>query len=314
MDISIVVPTFNRRKIVTDSLQSLFAQDFPPARFEIIVVVDGSTDGTAAALNHLAASRPFRIIEQENRGLAGARNTGFRAAQSDLVLFLDDDMRCDPGLISAHVNAHQRFGPGVVFGALFLTSDSRANLAAECFNRELGAFHLHHRADSHAPVVLSNCTFSNASIPREILAEAAGFDEQFRMREDLELAIRLQEKGTPMHYEPAAIARQFYDKTAANLLADAERFAVSDVKLAQKHPEQLIEGHVTSLANDRGWKATLRNGLAGSPVGEKLLLAPICSLGEAFFGITLLRNLGVRALQIRRRVHWLRVVKRLTYS
>ena len=89
----------------------------------------------------------FRVIEQENRGLAGARNTGYRAAEADLVLFLDDDMLCDPQLVAAHVAAHQQPGTIIGFGALFLSSDSPPSLAAESFNSEIGAFYLRQQHD-----------------------------------------------------------------------------------------------------------------------------------------------------------------------
>lgn len=314
MDISVVVPTYNRREIVRRSLETLLPQDFPSSRYEIIVVVDGSTDGSAAALAELKPACAFRVIEQENRGLAGARNTGFRAAQAELVLFLDDDMRCDPGLISAHVQSHERVGEAVVFGALFLSSDSKANLASECFKREIGAFHLRHARDNTSKWQVTDCVFSNSSLPRELLTAAGGFDEHFRMREDLELGMRLEKKGVRMEYAPEAIARQYYDKTAADLLADAERFAIADISLARKHPEQVIEGHVLSLEEERSWKKSLRGVVARSPALEKCLLVPWCVLGERFFAIEPLRNVGVRALQMRRRLHWLRVVDRLTNS
>ena len=208
LDISVVVPTYNRREIVTHSLETLFAQDFPSSRFEVIVIVDGSSDGTAAALRTLTPPCSFHVIEQENRGPAGARNTGFRAANSDLILFLDDDMQCDSGLLSAHFRAHQKLGAVAVFGALFPSADSKANLATECFKREIGAFHLRHLTDPTAQWSLTECVFSNSSIPRETLLSVGGFDEWFRMREDLELGIRLQASGVRMEYVNDAIAYQ----------------------------------------------------------------------------------------------------------
>lgn len=90
MVISVVVPTFNRREVVKRTVESLFAQDFPSADYEIIVVVDGSRDGTADALRALKAPCRFQIVEQANKGLAGARNSGAQAAGAELLLFLDD--------------------------------------------------------------------------------------------------------------------------------------------------------------------------------------------------------------------------------
>ena len=306
LDVSVVVPTYNRREIVIRSLETLFRQDFPSSRFEIVVVVDGSSDGTAEALRALAPACGFRVIEQENRGPAAARNTGFRAAKSDLILFLDDDMQCDPGLLSAHFRAQQQLGPAAVFGALFPSSDSKANLASECFKREIGAFHLQHLTDPKAQWKLTECVFSNSSLPLWMLKKVEGFDEQFRMREDLELGLRLRENGVCMEYAKDAIAYQHCNKTASDLLADARAFGVADALFARKHPERMIEGHLRWLENDSGWKKLLREMMVSSPLLEKCVLAPLCTLGDRFFGFQPIRSVGVRALQMRRRIHWLR--------
>src|SRR4051794_34409703 len=73
---------------------------------EIIVVVDGSTDGTAAALTQLDCAFPIRVIEQDNRGLAAARNRGATVATGEILLFLDDDMICGPDLVQQHARFH----------------------------------------------------------------------------------------------------------------------------------------------------------------------------------------------------------------
>jgi glycosyltransferase involved in cell wall biosynthesis len=103
LSISVIVPTYNRRETLICSLETLFVQTVPASQVEIIVVVDGSTDGTVETLRHLRPECRFQVIEQENRGPAAARNAGARAAESELILFLDDDMRCDMELLRAHV-------------------------------------------------------------------------------------------------------------------------------------------------------------------------------------------------------------------
>jgi glycosyltransferase involved in cell wall biosynthesis len=314
MQVSVVVPTYNRCATVCRSLEGLFDQDFPSSQFEIIVVVDGSTDGTAETLRGLRPVCRFRVLEQENRGPSAARNTGFRAADSDLVVFLDDDMRCDRGLVSAHFRAHQRLGLGVGFGALNLTADSKENLASECFRREIGAFHLRHSKNPNTKWHVTECVFSNSSISKQLLVAAGGFDEEFRMREDLELGIRLIEAGVRMEYVSDAIAYQYYDKTSSDLMADARRFAVADVAFARKHPGQSFDGHLGVSEEEQSWKKSLRALLARSPSLEKCVLAPWCILGDAFFAVPPLRSAGVRALQVRRRIQWLRVVQELTNS
>jgi GT2 family glycosyltransferase len=308
MDISVVIPTYNRREIVRRSLETLFTQTLSPSRFEIIVVVDGSTDGTADSLRGLHPACRFRTIEQENRGPSGARNTGFRAAVADLVLFLDDDMRCDSALLAAHVAAHSESGPAVVFGAIFLSPDSPRSLATECFQREIGAFYLENKRDPNAEWRITDCVFLNASLPRALLESAGGFDEEFRMREDLEFGIRIFAGGVRPIYASGALAYQYYEKTPARLIVDARAFAAADVQFARKHPEAVIAGQLNWLARQPRKKQLVHRVAAGVPFLADLILVPICYLGEIFFWVPSIRNMAVRALQLRRRVHWYRRV------
>jgi hypothetical protein len=101
-----------------------------------------------------------------------------------------------------------------------------------------------------------------------------------------------------------AIAYQYYAKTGADLIRDAEAFAVADVMFARKHPEARRQGQLRLLERTPRWKRPLRRIAAISPAAADLLLAPLCGLGEAFFKVPALRNAGVRALQMRRRIHW----------
>ncbi len=304
MDISVIIPTFNRRETVRRTVEALAAQTFSADRYELIVVVDGSTDGTAAMLHTLRPACRFRIIEQENRGLAGARNSGYRAAETDLVLFLDDDMLCAPGLIAAHVAAHRAEDRIVAFGAIYLSPDNKPGLAAECFNREIGAFYLQQRRSTGAAWQDIECVFGNTSLSRKALVEAHGFDEAFRMREDMELGVRLCRAGLKARYIEGAVAYQYYAKSAADLIRDAEAFAAADVMFARKHPDAPMQGQLHRFAMEPSWKRKVLGIAALSPLVADCVLAPVCLLGERFFNVPLLRNAGVRALQLRRRIHW----------
>jgi GT2 family glycosyltransferase len=311
MQVSVIVPTFNRRDLVLWAVSRLLLQNFPAAEFEIIVVVDGSTDGTANALRALAPTSRLRIIEQENRGPSAARNAGFRAAEAELLIFLDDDMLCDPELLAAHVAAHMEAGRRVAFGALFLSADTPPSLAAECFRREIGAFHLEREQRSGAEWRITDCVFSNASLSRALFEEAGGFDETFRMREDLELGTRLFSLGVRPEYVAKAITYQYYEKTSGRLIRDAEAFAVGDVMFARKHPQVVIEGQLHWLAQQPLWKRRAQRLAASVPSLADLFLAPICGLSEALMRVPMFCNLGVRTLQWRRRVHWLHKVLEL---
>src|SRR5207248_7732723 len=98
--------------------------------YEVVVVDDGSTDGTMDYLHSVSAGCGLEVIGQEPRGPAAARNAGIAAAGGDLVLFLDDDIRCDRGLVAEHVRGHAH-EPGVlVHGPIFLAPERPATLAA----------------------------------------------------------------------------------------------------------------------------------------------------------------------------------------
>ena len=111
---SIVMPTYQRREVVSDAVQALCELDYD-GPVEIIVVVDGSTDGTEAAVKAIPCRHPKKVIVQPNTGLAGARNRGAAEARGDIILFLDDDMMATPNLLREHARSHSE-GAELVMG------------------------------------------------------------------------------------------------------------------------------------------------------------------------------------------------------
>src|SRR6266852_4114083 len=105
MKISVIIPTFNRRDVITRTLPTLFNQDFPKNEYEVIVVIDGAIDDTAEMLQRFAPTCAFRFCEQPNQGQAVAKNAAADLARGELLLFLDDDLICDATLLREHVLA-----------------------------------------------------------------------------------------------------------------------------------------------------------------------------------------------------------------
>jgi glycosyltransferase involved in cell wall biosynthesis len=87
--VSIIIPTYNHRDFIIETLESVFAQTFTD--YEVIVVNDGSPDDTASVLKPLVEAGRIYYIEQPNAGAAAARNRGLAAARGEYVAFLDDD-------------------------------------------------------------------------------------------------------------------------------------------------------------------------------------------------------------------------------
>ena len=99
--ISVIIPTFNRRHFLREALDSVAAQTYP--FFEIIVIDDGSDDGTDELISQY--DREINYIRQDNRGPAAARNRGIRAARYDFIAFLDSDDRFAENKLAIQLHA-----------------------------------------------------------------------------------------------------------------------------------------------------------------------------------------------------------------
>jgi glycosyltransferase involved in cell wall biosynthesis len=178
--ISVVIPTYNRRALVLDAVRSVLAQD--GCEFEVIVVDDGSTDGTAGAL---AALPGVRILAQPRRGVAAARNAGVRIARGEWLAFLDsDDLWC-PGKLAAQVKFHGE-RPAVPVSQteeIWIRNGVRVNPCT---------YHRKPVGDIFVPS-LDRCLVSPSAVVlrRELLESVGGFDENLQVCEDYDLWLRL---------------------------------------------------------------------------------------------------------------------------
>src|SRR5207245_2886052 len=110
--ISVVVPTYNRARVVADLHGALARQVYPASCMEIIVIDNSSTDGTEEVVRDCQAALPIsvRFIRKPNDGPAASRNVGARHARGDVIAFTDSDCLPDPNWLR---NAARAFGDGV---------------------------------------------------------------------------------------------------------------------------------------------------------------------------------------------------------
>jgi GT2 family glycosyltransferase len=209
MQLSVLIPTYNRCETLAKALQALFAQRVAAA-WEIIVVDDGSTDGTGDVLKALKAQSPVAMtcLHQENSGPAAARNRGLGASAAPLALMIGDDILAAPDLLSQHLAAHQRH-PQPQAAVLGLV-DWSPTLTVTPFMRWWGEHRFRFGALQAGRVELDFSFFytCNVSVKREFLLEHGLFDESFRAAayEDVELACRLDQAGLQIHFAPQAVA------------------------------------------------------------------------------------------------------------
>lgn len=237
--LSVVVPTHQRRDLVITLVEALRRQDAGHP-FEAVVVVDGSTDGTADALRSRSFPFPLTVIEQANSGASIARNRGVEAARGEVILFLDDDMEPDPGLVRAHLAAHDA-GAEAVVGAIPLHPASPDNIMAQSVGEwadELAA----RCAEPGYRLGVNDIFTGQLSIRRTLFAELGGFDERFTARgtfgnSDIDFGHRLVSRGHAVVFRPDAISHQRYVVTARSFLPRWREVGEADVRIARLHPD-----------------------------------------------------------------------------
>lgn len=233
--ISVIIPTYNRKKSLEKALDELAGQSLE--NFEVIVSVDGSTDGTEEYLRKRSESERLKpVISRQRTGAGAARNRGARSSSGALLLFLDDDLFASPGLLESHLKSHTGKRPGATIGRVL------PHPGTSCWDRLL----IEEMArKSKSPRTLPVWfTSSNFSLPRQLFFQVGGFDEdpQIAPREDRELGWRLHRAKIPVRYNAGATGRHLHPLTfreASQLFFDSGSAMAA---MAKKYPE---------LCNDR---------------------------------------------------------------
>jgi GT2 family glycosyltransferase len=219
--VSVVVPTHGRPALLARCLEALAAQTLPRADYEVIVVSDGPDPRTGAVVQR--SGLPLRHLELERRsGPAAARNLGWRAAQSAIVAFTDDDTAPEPGWLAAGL-AELAAGADAVAGSVVMP------LPASPTDYERDAARL-----AESEFVTANCF-----VTAETLRAVGGFDERFTLpwREDSDLHFRLLEHGAAIRRAP--LARVVHPVRAAGFGVSLrqQRKVLFDALLYKKHPQ-----------------------------------------------------------------------------
>lgn len=198
-DVSVIIPTYNRRAMVREAVASVMTQRCasPGIVIEVIVVDDGSTDGTAEELERLAGevhaegadSMRMRVVGTENRGVAAARNTGVAKASAPLIAFLDSDDLWLPHKLERQVvfmKAHRECAIAQT-EEIWVRSGRRVNPGLRHRKRAGDIFR-----DS-----LRTCLISPSAVilRTRFFRELGGFDERMAAAEDYDLWLRILAKN-----------------------------------------------------------------------------------------------------------------------
>ena len=236
LDVSVVVPTYNRIEELRTVLPSLLAQDLPAERYELLVCDSNSNDGTAEYMAAMRAQHPnLWHVAGAYSGRAMARNAGIAQARSQVVLFNDSDIIASPDLLAQHWRHHEQQRDIAVVGLEVQVKSFEDYVDKRDHPEKRGALHPPGRKRLSWLYFLTG----NASARREDLLRVGCFDESFTGygHEDLELGYRLQKAGVAILYEPRAVNYHWQDVAHEDQVEKMKLAGRSTVRFYRKHPD-----------------------------------------------------------------------------
>jgi GT2 family glycosyltransferase len=239
--VSIVVATYNRCAGLANLLHALAQQTFRADQIEVIVVDDGSTDGTPALLRTIRVPYALRAISQANGGPAVARNNGVQQARAGLILFLDDDVVPGPGLIEAHVAAHGTAADRVVTGPMLAPPKEWPQPAWDRWDAAQLMKQYEAMLAGIFPATQRQFFTANASLQRWMFLAAGGFDPVFRRAEDMELAWRMSAHGARFLFAPHATVVHYAARPFASWRNNAYQYGRFDVVMSREKAIPAVE-------------------------------------------------------------------------
>ena len=240
MFVSVVIPTYNRRPILEKCLLALERQQGCSEidRYEVVLVDDGSTDGTPDWLRGAAERFPHvRLIEQSHGGPAEGRNRGVDHAYGDVIVFIDSDLVVTDSFLSCHASS------------LVRSWEARGDRLCFTYGAVVNTANFEQpTAERHKLRDLSWAYFAtgNVAIAKEVLQRAGLFDTGFRLYgwEDLELGERLRRMGVQLIKCPAAVGYHWHpaltlDQIPRLIEVEGERARMGLV-FFRKHPTRRV--------------------------------------------------------------------------
>lgn len=224
--LSVIMAAYNRERFIVPALTSILDQDYAP--LEIIVIDDGSTDGTPGLVRDLAARAraPIRYVRQENAGLSTAHNHGLRLASGKVITFLDSDDLWPaerlPGGIDQLVLDPGLPGPGMILSQAHRFSDGARVNPEEMAAANNRPFHY---------------TLGASLIARWVFDTLGPFDENLPYSADWDWFVRAKDAGIPFQVDPRVNLRVRVH--GSNMTRERSRIANNTTRLLHKHLERL---------------------------------------------------------------------------
>lgn len=279
--ISVVVCTYNGSRTIRDCLEGLMRLEYPNA--ELIVVNDGSTDGTEAIVREY----DVRLISTPNMGLSSARNTGLEAATGGIVAYTDDDARPDPHWLHYLADAFMRY-PFAAVGGPNIAPPGDGPIADCVANAPGGPVQvlLTDTIAEHIP----GC---NMAFRRDRLLAVGGFDVQYRTAgDDVDACWRIEDAGGTIGFAPAAMVWHHRRNSVSMFWRQQNGYGRAEAMLERKWPARYNAlGHLRWAGRLYGKGLTaivgrgrerVKGGVWGSSAHHQLVEAPV---GWTIYGL-----------------------------
>lgn len=232
--ISVVIPTYNRLAQLKRVVAALEQQTYPMDDWQVIIVSDGSSDGTAEYLCSLDTALSLQVMVQEHQGVSAASNLGVNAARGEIILFVDDDIVAAPHLVAEHVRSHSAQGDKVVvIGPMATPPDFKLSPWVAWEQAMLEKQYRAMQLGEWVPGARQFYT-GNASVRRTHILEAGGFDPCFRRAEDIDLAYRLAALGLHFIFNPNAVGYHYAQRSYQAWLEIPYLYGRADVLMANQ--------------------------------------------------------------------------------
>ncbi len=203
MKFSIIIPTYNRLSQLQATLESVYNQTIND--FEVIVVDDGSSDGTSEFLNTVLRKN-FNVIHQTNKGPASARNSGIKIAKGELLAFTDDDCIVPNDWLARFESIFNNTNADVVAG--FVQNASRSVFSA--ISQYIINYSVAYLYKMHTNT--SFFTSNNIAYRKQVIMDAGGFDERFKNAggEERLLNFKIILNGKKIFFDPELKVKHFH--------------------------------------------------------------------------------------------------------
>jgi len=249
MNVSVIIPTYQGVSKIMNVIHALEKQTF--SDFEIVIVIDGSVDGTYEVLQHYPFRHPFNIIiNPVNTGRAGARNEGARRANGYLLIFYDDDMVPDPDSVRKHVIFHQSPAHSSSLLTGYTPQFSGDSLTDfERYRTFITELWIAPYPDRLTRLARENLfvTTQNFSLRKELFNDLK-FDERLTDAEDRELGIRAFKMGIPLFFDRENVAWHHENLTCRHYIRRLRAYAKANKMVNAKHPEFQLKQHKMTVA------------------------------------------------------------------